>query len=562
MALEETTLARRTVIKEGSSRPRFAPKIDRVICRARDKSGSSRQWHGTAALMAAILLAISAAFILVALPTNTAAETHNPIYIWGDEDFEDDIWTSGVRSGSGVEGDPYIISDWVIVVTADHGVAVRDTDAHFVIRNVTVSLADNMPFTLNGIHLWNANNGTVENCTLTGWLWKGIYATGSNDVLISNNTVSIEPDTASDRCGIQVYSSPSVNITIDGNDITGANYGIMVWYADDVMIKNNLVSSGYYGGIGIQDAERATVWSNTMTGCGVTILAGSTPADSNSHQIPQNNTANGLPIHYVKDSVGIHYEGESVGQLIFASCVDLTVSDMYFSDCDVGIQVYHCDGVSLSGVTVEDTLTHGVTVVFTMNFEITGSTISGCRNSGLKLMSGIGFTVEGCTIESNLQNGMYIASSQQVNVTNCDISYNDQDGISYRVYNVGIDLKSFITYNEFRDNGVGVSLAGCKGVTIHHNDFIDNAIQALDSEIDFNQWDDGAEGNYWSDYSGDDDNPQDGIGDTPYDIDGNTFDNYPLIDFQVIPEFGHVAIPVIAILGLFAVLHWKRKQQD
>ncbi|MDD3792425.1 MAG: hypothetical protein PHY74_04775, partial [Candidatus Bathyarchaeota archaeon] len=47
-----------------------------------------------------------------------------------------------------------------------------------------------------------------------------------------------------------------------------------------------------------------------------------------------------------------------------------------------------------------------------------------------------------------------------------------------------------------------------------------------DEEI--HTWDDGKEGNYWSDYTGTDDNT-DGIGDTPYIIDALNQDRYPLM---------------------------------
>jgi hypothetical protein len=43
-----------------------------------------------------------------------------------------------------------------------------------------------------------------------------------------------------------------------------------------------------------------------------------------------------------------------------------------------------------------------------------------------------------------------------------------------------------------------------------------------------NIWDDGSIGNYWSDYDGRDDNG-DGVGDSPYIIDENNRDKYPLI---------------------------------
>lgn len=66
------------------------------------------------------------------------------------------------------------------------------------------------------------------------------------------------------------------------------------------------------------------------------------------------------------------------------------------------------------------------------------------------------------------------------------------------------------------------------GNWIYHNNIIENNYcQAMDNG-DNTRWDHSGEGNYWSDYTGKDEN-HDGIGDTPYRIPPNGVDNYPLI---------------------------------
>ncbi len=65
---------------------------------------------------------------------------------------------------------------------------------------------------------------------------------------------------------------------------------------------------------------------------------------------------------------------------------------------------------------------------------------------------------------------------------------------------------------------------------IFHNNFINNTHQVENDYTVYGTdfWDNGREGNYWSDYIGLDAN-HDGIGDTPYIIDANRSDHYPLM---------------------------------
>lgn len=58
-----------------------------------------------------------------------------PISIIGDAGFSE---SGAVVSGSGTESDPYIIEGWVINAESSDGILIKDTGAHFLIRNCTV----------------------------------------------------------------------------------------------------------------------------------------------------------------------------------------------------------------------------------------------------------------------------------------------------------------------------------------------------------------------------------------------------------------------------------------
>jgi parallel beta-helix repeat protein len=84
----------------------------------------------------------------------------------------------------------------------------------------------------------------------------------------------------------------------------------------------------------------------------------------------------------------------------------------------------------------------------------------------------------------------------------------------------------------------GILLENSSDNTFYHNNFINNTPQVI-SDGSPNTWDDGypSGGNYWSGYTGVDQKSgpyqnltgSDGIGDTPYVIDANNTDRYPLM---------------------------------
>lgn len=117
-------------------------------------------------------------------------------------------------------------------------------------------------------------------------------------------------------------------------------------------------------------------------------------------------------------------------------------------------------------------------------------------------------------------------------------------------YGVYFDYSSGnrVVGNRIENNTCGLYFLLSSNNTVSHNNFVNNQKHVKDAHLDapwllepsVNIWDDGKEGNFWSDYYERYPNTNElnnsGLWDTPYVIDENNQDNYPLTDPAVIPE--------------------------
>jgi len=198
----------------------------------------------------------------------------------------------------------------------------------------------------------------------------------------------------------------------------------------------------------------------------------------------------------------------------------------------------NCDNVTVQGLKLVNNW-QGLMLAFTNDSKITGNKIAN-NQYGIDLVSSSNNTLSGNNVTANDAYGIRFDSYSNNNV----LSGNDVTANNYG----GIEVAFFSNNNVF-----------------HHNNFINNGRQvSIGTPAGANSWDDGypSGGNYWDDYNGADSN-HDGLGDTPYIIEANNTDNYPLMTQYAIPEFASFLIlPLFFIVTLLAVIVYRRKGAD
>jgi parallel beta-helix repeat protein len=159
----------------------------------------------------------------------------------------------------------------------------------------------------------------------------------------------------------------------------------------------------------------------------------------------------------------------------------------------------------------------------------------GLDNIGIMLAYSSGCSIIENAITNAIYDGIRLWHSQDNIIRKNNITDNDY-GIFFHE-----SSHNNLTDNLISENGnVGVYFeSGSSDNRIFHNNFVENYDHARSFGTLVNIWDDGyaSAGNYWSDYVGFDlyygiyqnETGSDGIGDTPYVIDENNADRYPLM---------------------------------
>ncbi len=396
-----------------------------------------------------------------------------------------------------------------------------------------------------GFFLYSAYNNTITDNSVSLSEWSGNWLYFSEGNTISNNTViggamGVSLDSSNNNtvvnndfstnslCGVYVDSSDG-NVVLN-NTLSSNSDGISIWYSTGNSITKNKVSMSDNFGLTLIYSVGITISNNSLIESGIGVW-GSSLEHWNTHTIVTTNTVNGKPVYYWKNATGGTIPSDA-GEVILANCTDVIVENQNLSKGSVGVLLGFSSSNLIRNNTVLNGKVHGIQLRYSGNNTITSNIASFNNVHGIDLEEANGNTVANNTASSNNRHGISLGSSNWNTITHNDVSKN-QYGIRASFSN-----RNRIVNNSVANNTYGVYLFSSSNNEVYHNTFLDNVQQGY-GNTNASQWDNGypSGGNHWNDYTGVDersgpgqDEPgSDGIGDTPYIIDGVNQDRYPLM---------------------------------
>jgi RHS repeat-associated protein len=376
--------------------------------------------------------------------------------------------------------------------------------------NAIVVSADNV--TISGFKIINSSNAYPHS---------GIFLDHVSNTMIKENEIC-------ENGGYGIFEIGGSNNTISNNQIhDNSMAGLRIdGYNSNSTVTYNSLYDNQQNGIFVYGAQRVLVDSNSFYhngACGATIQGGSQNITFSNNGFGWN-TFDGLSVFY---STNIRVD-----------------TNEFVSDMEYGIYLFESNNN-----TIQNNKFMATGAMANMG-NPTGDGIYVWNSTGNKVTENT--VIEDWRSETGKpivylenENSKFITNASQVILVNCtNITIKELNATKV---DVGLELwqtnTTKITNCTFKENLYGIVAYNSTGNQIYNCSFIGNTqSQAYIPTIGFpNAWDNGSQGNYWSNYIGQDSN-HDGIGDQPYQIDADNIDRYPITQIWTTPPVAYLVV--------------------
>jgi len=322
--------------------------------------------------------------------------------------------------------------------------------------------------------------------------------------------------------------------------IRNAETGIDLYHSSNNTIVSNVITNSTLGdpynsggGVYLEYSSNNTVADNTISN---TTEAGILLQQYSHHNTIVGNVISRNTDIEIEDSSGIFFDENTYNNTVINNIISKSHRGIYTAQLSYNNTII---GNTISNLTIYEC---GINIWGPDN-KIIGNTISNMGYVGIQLNSissdggyGVpnacannvvsGNTVSNSTFGINLILAAFSNTIAGNNVSNSGLSIFISDHSDNNTI-----LENYVSNNDY-----GILLFSSNNTKVYHNNFINNADQVLISQSFNTTWDDSypSGGNYWSNYITRYPDAQElddsGIWDTPYFIDEDNQDNYPLME--------------------------------
>jgi len=427
------------------------------------------------------------------------------------------------------------------IQTERKGIRIRDSDSNVISGNkINAKIEAGIAFETS------SSNTITENTIAPSLLMGGVDLYDSDSNTFSSNTIHFVSlygssynifDQNNLPQGIAIRSSSNYNqITgnniIDFNELNETNFmssgSITLFSCEGNTVSSNTISNS--GGIFLDTSSNNVLRNNAVSGTGIGFEVSGSPQPKLSsfiNDIDTSNTINGKKIYYLinKSDLSITQSNyPNIGYLALVNCTRMVVENTHFN-------------------------TQGILLAWTTDSQITNNDISNVYGDGLILNYASNNKITKNNINANSGAGIRLSYSNQNIVSGNHITRNQMG-----IYLLRSARNNTITENKIADQDTGIHFYMSSDNLIYHNNFVNNTKPVYDAYWETrgmpfsyilpseNVWDNDypAGGNYWSNYTNlypeAEELDSSGIWETPYSIDENNQDRYPLLNPLVIPQ--------------------------